>query len=321
MKAAVLHNLGEAPRYENFLDPVPGENEVLVNVKAVALDNAVKAIANGSHFSSKQFLAQLPAIIGFSGIGAVDDGTIVGFGGMKPPYGSMAEKAVIPQEYTVRIPEGVEPAVAAVVPSSALTSYLPLRWIAKLQHGETVLINGATGVSGKIAIQIAKLLGAGRIIGTGRNEKSLQQLYELGADDTVDLKLPDKNLSYAFAKELEKGCDIILDFLWGHPTEILLNALVPKQLGLAKRKVRLVQIGEMAGASLTLPADTIRTSGLEIYGGGNIPYEVMPESTSQIWDYIQQGKLTMDIERIPLHEIESIWERANSDGKRTVIVL
>jgi len=320
MKAAVLHTFGKTPRYEDFPDPIKGENEILIDVKAIALENVVKAIAKGSHFSSKQFLPQLPAIVGFSGIGTLDNGKSVGFGGMKPPYGSMAEKAVIPQGYYAEIPEGVDPAVAAVIPASALTSLLPLRWIAKLQQGETVLINGATGVSGRIAIQIAKLLGAGKIIGTGRNEKSLEQLSELGADVIIDLKLPDEKLSQAFTKEIEKGCDIILDFLWGHPTEILLKTLVPTQLGFAKRKVRLVQIGEMAGASLLLPAETIRTSGLEIYGGGNISHEVLPESTAQVWDFIKEGKLQMDIERVPLKDIERIWENANLHGKRTVIL-
>src|SRR5262245_54851318 len=95
MKAAVLHKLGEAPRYEDFPDPVPGADEMLIHVKAIELANVDKAIAQGTHFASQQFLPALPAIVGFDGIGMRDDGKLVGFGGMKPPYGSMAEKVVI----------------------------------------------------------------------------------------------------------------------------------------------------------------------------------------------------------------------------------
>ncbi|HUI87985.1 MAG TPA: zinc-binding alcohol dehydrogenase family protein [Anaerolineales bacterium] len=321
MKAAVLHDFGEQPRYEDFPDPRAGEGEVLVQVKAVALENVDKAMAKGLHYASRQFLPQLPAIIGHSGIGVLADGQLVGFGGVKPPYGAMAEKVVIPQGNYFEIPEGVDAAVAAVVPSSALTSYLPLRWLAKLQPDETVWINGATGSSGKIAIQIAKLLGAGRIIGTGRNEKSLQQIRELGADVAINLNLSEKELAHAFANETEKGCDIILDFLWGYPTETLLQALVPTELGFAKRRIRLVQLGEMAGSSISLPAAALRTSGLEIYGGGSIPHEVIPESSAQVWDFIKGGKLHMDIERVPLEDVRSAWDNEDVHGKRIVLVL
>jgi len=320
MKAAVLHNFGESPRYEDFPDPIIGENETLVHVKAIALENVDRAIAKGLHYASKQFYPQFPAIIGHSGIGTLNNGRMVGFGGIKPPYGSMAQKVVIPKGYYAEIPEGVDAAVAAVVPASALTSLLPLRWLAKLQQGETVLINGATGVSGKIAIQIAKLLGAGKMIGTGRNEKSLEEIRKLGADIMIDLKLPEEKLAQAFANEIEKGCDVILDFLWGRPTEILLKTLVPTQLGFAKRRVRLIQIGEMAGSSLSLSAETLRTSGLEIYGSGNIPHEVIPESTAQVWDFIKDGKLHMEIERVPLKDIQNAWEQEDVHGKRIVIV-
>src|SRR5262245_42092246 len=108
MKAAVLHNFGETPKYEDFPDPTPGEGQILVHVKAVALENVDKVMADGSHFASRQFLSTLPAIVGFDGIGMLEDGRLVGFGGVKAPYGAMAEKTVIPEGYHVPIPEGVE---------------------------------------------------------------------------------------------------------------------------------------------------------------------------------------------------------------------
>src|SRR5690625_3343752 len=176
MKAAVLHNFGEVPNYEEFPDPVPAEDEILIQVKAVPLESIDKMMAEGEHFASKQFLSELPAIVGFVGIGELPNGKLVGFGGTKAPYGAMAEKTVVSKTHTVPIPDGVDAITASALPASALTSLFPLQWGAKIKTGETVLINGATGVAGKLAVQIAKLLGAGRVIGTGQNEESLNRV-------------------------------------------------------------------------------------------------------------------------------------------------
>jgi NADPH:quinone reductase-like Zn-dependent oxidoreductase len=320
MKAAVLHQFGEAPKYEDFPDPTPGEGQILIHVKAVALENVDKMMAEGSHFASQQFLSTLPAIVGFDGIGMLEDGRLVGFGGVKAPYGAMAEKTIIPEGYHVPVPEGVDAVIAAALPASALTSLFPLKWGAKLQPGETVLINGATGVSGKLAVQIARLLGAGRVIGTGRNEESMKQIQEFGADAFIDLKQSDEKLMEDFKQEAGEGYDVILDFLWGYPTQILIQTLVPSELRIAK-PVRLIQIGEKAGATISLSADSLRTSGLEIRGGAaGITPEAMGEATNQVWEWLKANKLHMDIEQVPLKDIEMIWKRTDFQGKRIVIL-
>jgi NADPH2:quinone reductase len=320
MKAAILHEFGESPRYEDFPDPTPEKDEILVRVKAVALENFDKAIARGSHYATHQLLPKLPAVIGTDGIGMLDDGGLVGFATMHPPYGAMAEKAAIPKTHYVPVPDGLDAATAAALPSSTLTSLLAFKWAVKLQLGETVLVNGATGFAGKLAIQVAKLLGAGRVIGTGRNEEALRSLHELGADAIIDLKQTDEQLADSFTKEAGQGYDIILDFLWGHPTEVLVKTLVPYELGFAQRRVRLLQIGEMAGPTISLSADALRTSGLEIYGAGNIPPEAIPEAVNQAWEWIRQGKLHADIEQVPLKDVESAWQRTDLHGKRIVII-
>jgi NADPH:quinone reductase-like Zn-dependent oxidoreductase len=322
MKAAVLHTFGEAPRYEDFPDPIPEKDEILVQVKAVALENVDKAMAKGTHYASRQFLSKLPAIVGFDGIAMRDDGQLVGFGGLRPPYGAMAEKAVFPNMYHVPIPDGVDAATAATVPGSALTSLLPLKWGAKLQPDETVLINGATGFTGKLAVQVARLLGAKRVIGTGRNAVALEELHDLGADAVIDLKQSDANLVEEFKQEAgASGFQIILDFLWGHPTELLIEAFVPRDLSFAKHRVRLVQIGEMAGPKISLAADALRTSGLEILGaGGGLTPEAIAEGTHQVWEWIKAGKLQAEIEQVPLKDVESAWKRTDVYGKRIVIV-
>ncbi len=234
----------------------------------------------------------------------------------------MAEMVVIPQTHYVAFPAEVDAVTAAALPKSALTALFPLKWAAQLQPGETVLVNGATGVSGKLAVQIAKLLGAGRVVGTGRHEESLKQLSELGADAVIDLKQSDERLAEAFLKAAgTTGYHIVLDFVWGHPTEVLIKTLVPRELSFAKRRVRLIQIGEMAGPAISLTADALRTSGLEIYGASaSLSPEAIAEGTNQVWDWIKAGKLSMDIERVPLKDVESAWQRTDLYGKRIVIV-
>jgi NADPH:quinone reductase-like Zn-dependent oxidoreductase len=318
MKAAVLHNFGETPKYEDFPDPTPGQDEVLIQVKAVALEIIDRMMVEGTHFASQQFLSTLPAIIGFDGIGTLEDGSLIGFGGTRPPYGAMAEKTVVPKTNVVPIPEGIDPVAATAIPT-ALTA-LPLKFAGKFQPGETVFINGATGAAGKAAIQVAKLLGAGRVVGTGRNEASMKRSIELGADTMIDLKQSDERLIAAFKKEIGHGCDIILDFLWGHPTELLIKALVPEELTFGKR-VRLIQIGETAGSSISLPADALRTTGLEIYGAtAGLSPEVMSEGSNQAIEWIKTGKLQIDIEQVPLKDIERLWKRTDFQGKRIVVV-
>ncbi|QBD81111.1 zinc-binding alcohol dehydrogenase family protein [Ktedonosporobacter rubrisoli] len=322
MKAAVLHNFGEVPRFEDFPDPIPGKDEILVTVKAVALENIDRALASGTHYASRQLVPRLPAIVGLHGIAMSDDGQLVGCAGLHPPYGAMAEKAVISQTNQAPIPAGVDAATAATVPASALTALFPLKGGAKLQAGETVLINGATGFSGKLAVQVARLLGAERVIGTGREAAQLAQLHELGADAVIDLSQAEADVLKAFKREAgTSGYQVILDYIWGHPTELLLEALTPQEISFAKHRVRLVQIGEKAGPRISLAAEALRTSGLEILGAGaGLTPEVLAEGTQQVWEWIKAGKLRAEIEQVPLCDIESAWQRSDVHGKRIVIV-
>src|SRR5690625_642864 len=321
MKAAILHNFGEIPIYGNFAEPVAGNDEVLINVKAIALENVDKMMTSGEHFASKQFLSELPAIVGFDGIGELKSGQIIGFGGVKAPYGAMAEKTVVPKTNTIPIPDGVSAPVAAVLPASALTSLFPLQWGAKLQKEETVLVNGATGVAGKLAIQIARLLGAGRVVGTGRNEESLKHVLELGADSVIDLKQPDEGVVKAFKNEAGEGYDVIIDFLWGRPTELLIKTMIPEEIGYIGKNIRLVQVGEVAGSAISLPANSLRNSGLEIIGASSgMTPKKMEKSTDQVWEWIKENKLSIDIEEVPLKDIESTWQREDFQGKRIVIL-
>src|SRR5215475_8061448 len=198
MKAAVLRTPGNPPHYEDFPDPQPGQDEVIVHVKAASLKNIDKAMASGSHYDSHR---ELPVVCGVDGVGVLDDGTRVFCGGSRPPYGMMAEQTVLSRAWCLPVPDGVDDNTAAALPNPALSSWLPLVWRAQLQPGETVLVLGATGVAGKLALQIAKHLGAGRVVAAGRNEHVLETLPDLGADATIDLGQSDQELTAAFRRE------------------------------------------------------------------------------------------------------------------------
>ncbi len=320
MKAAVLHSLGSAPRFEDFPDPRPADGEVIVHVKAASLKNVDRMMARGSHYDS---YPEFPVVCGMDGVGVLDDGSRVYCGGCRPPYGMMAERTVVSRAWCLPVPDSVGDVLAAALPNPALSSWLPLVWRAHLKPGETVLILGATGVAGKLAIQVARHLGAGRVVGAGRNEQVLKTLRDLGADATISLGQPDPELTLAFVDESRKSrFDVILDYLWGHPTEILLNALTGHDLTAEGSATRLIEIGEMAGPTISLPAAALRSSGLEIYGsgGGGSPYEAILEAFPKMWALAAGGGLRMDTEEVPLASVEAAWLRQGSAGRRVVIV-
>lgn len=319
MKAAVINGFGEIPQCKEFPEPVPEKDEVLIEVKASVLENLDKLVVNGTHYSSRQQFPRFPAIPGNDGVGTTPDGKLVAFGNVKPPYGSFAEKTIA--GYTMPIPDGIDPVKVAAITSSALTSLLPLKYTAKFKPGETVLINGATGVSGRIAVQVARMLGAGKIIGTGRNEQSLKLLNQLGVDKTISLQQPEDDLAKAFTEAGgDHGYDVVLDFLWGRPAEILIQTLIPKEVGFAKNRIRYIPIGEMAGSVIPMPASAFRTSGLEMMGVGKISQANLFEEITRVWDGIKKNQFYMEIEKVSLVDIAKAWQRDDLAGKRLVIV-
>jgi NADPH:quinone reductase-like Zn-dependent oxidoreductase len=305
------------PRCEAFAEPVAGEGEVIVRVHAAALSPAAKAIASGSHYSSP---VTLPVVCGLDGVGRLDDGTRVFFGGPRSPFGAMADRTVVPRGRCWPIPEGIGDITAAALPNPAMSSWLPFIWGARLAPGETVLILGATGVAGKLAIQIAKLLGAGRVVAAGRNEEVLSTLHELGADATIRLGLPDNDLVEAFARQAgETGYDVIIDYLWGRPAEALLSALTRREISMKPSGPRLVQVGNSAGPTISLTAAAVRSAGLTILGGGFPPFDVFLEAFRQLMARAAAGELRIATEEVPLGEVEQAWKREGDHGRRLVI--
>jgi len=305
------------PRCEAFAEPVAGDGEVIVRVHAAALSPAVKAIAGGSHYASP---VALPFVCGLDGVGRLDDGTRVFFGGPRSPFGAMAERTVVQRGRCWPIPEGIDDITAAAVPNPAMSSWLPFIWGARLVPGETVLILGATGVAGKLAVQIAKLLGAGRVVAAGRNEEVLGTLHELGADATIRLGMPENVLVEAFAREAgETGYDVVIDYLWGPPAEALLTAMTRREISMKASGPRLVQVGNSAGPAISLTAAAVRSAGLTILGGRFPPFDVFVDAFRQLMAHAAAGELRIATEEVPLAQIEEAWKREDHHGRRLVI--
>jgi NADPH:quinone reductase-like Zn-dependent oxidoreductase len=320
MKAVVLNQLGKVPRYEDFPDPIPVDGEVLVKVKAAALSRISKSRASGSHYDSYRML---PAVCGVDGVGLVEDGTRVFFGGCRPPYGTMSERTVAPKARCGPIPDGVDDLSAAALPNAALSSWLPLAYRAKLQRGETVMIMGATGVAGKVAIQVAKHLGAGRVVAAGRNEQILKTLSNLGADEVISLVQKDEDLLEAFAQEASRHpFNVVIDYVWGHPAEVLMTALTRHDLLAEESHIRYISIGSVAGPTTSVPSAALRSSGLEIYGsgGGSVSFKAILETIPQMWAVASSGKLRIDVEGVPLADAEQAWVR-DETGRRIVFTV
>ncbi len=221
MKAAVLHQVGTYPKYEDLPDPVPANDEqVLITVKASTIKQLDKIKASGKHYTT---YPHFPIAVGVDGAGIMEDGTGVYAFGIT---GMLAEKALINKAGAIKLPAGLDYEIAAALPNALLGSDAALVVRAQLQKGETVLINGATGVTGKMAVQTAKYRGAAKVIVTGRNADTLEELKALGADEIISLKQTDEAVVNRIKEiQQETPIDIVLDYLWGQPMLKIFSAL------------------------------------------------------------------------------------------------
>ncbi|WP_257993116.1 zinc-binding alcohol dehydrogenase family protein [Cupriavidus pauculus] len=246
MRAVVVQQLGEVPRHIPFHDPEPRPGEILVRMCAAVIRLADLAIARGHHACMPLELAY---ICGRDGVGYLADGQRVYIRAGRSPFGAMAE--FVPAEWVVPVPDEVDSAAAALV-GPALAAWLPLAMGADLPPGETVLILGASGLAGWLAVQAARLQGAGRII-VAAHRIDLPTMPE--ADALIDLGQAPSLMQHAFATHAADGIDVVLDFVWGETLELLMSALV--QAGgtpalLADHGTRVVSVADRRAASMML---------------------------------------------------------------------
>ena len=310
MHAALVEDFKSPPRYREIPPPVPNQGEVLLKVRAAALSNLVRGQANGSHYSSGTILPFSP---GNDGVGVAEDGARVYFIGPRAPFGSMAEYAVVSRAMTIPLSPGIEDAVAAALGNPGLATWGSLLGRANFQAGEAVLINGATGIAGKQAIQVAKYLGASKIIATGRgNQEALAGLAALGADETISLSQPREDLLRSFRSALhEPGVQVVIDFLWGPSAETILAAAAGHGSPQGEPRIRFVQVGAISGNTITLPGGLLRSSGVELLGSGlgSLSSQAILQSLSTMFEAQTKMRFAIDIDPVPLSEVEEAWTR------------
>lgn len=318
MKAAVVQDFAQPPQYAEFCDPQPAAGEVLVSVTAASLSQLSKAQASGKHYSSD---GGVPFVPGADGVGRLADGRRVYFAFPTYPFGSMAEHSVVGRTLWVPLPADLDDITAAAGANPGMSSWAALTERARFVAGEAVLINGATGVSGRLAIQIAKFLGASHIIATARNAGSDTTLRALGADITIPLDLPPAELAATFKREIENvSVDVVLDYLWGSSAETIIGAVSGH--GATARRIRFVQIGSLQSRTISLAAGALRSSGIEIIGSGmgSVSSEGLIRSAKGFLNAILPGNFDIAAQSVPLRDVSEAWMR-NGAKERVVLTM
>jgi NADPH:quinone reductase-like Zn-dependent oxidoreductase len=310
MKAAVVCEAGATPVYAEFRDPEPEAGKVVVRVSACALSHVTRGRASGTHYSSA---GELPFVPGVDGTGLTAAGARVYFFLPEHPFGGMAQSCRVDERHLIALPNGLDEKLAAAIAIPGMSSWAALMERAHLRSGETVLINGATGTSGRLAIQIAKHLGAKKVIATGRR---LTGLSALGADIVIPLVEDRETLEESFKGVFVQGVDIVLDYLWGRSAETLMIAAA--KAGPEGVPIRYVEIGSIGGGEIKLPSAALRSSSLELKGSGlaSVPLPRLLQAVQGVFEAApsHEGfRAAVKIE--PLADIGRVWEASSAESR------
>ena len=318
MNAAVVTSFAEPPHYQRFEVPRPrGAEEALVDVLAVGLHPRVRSGAAGAHYTST---GTLPMIPGIDAVGQRPDGSRVYFVAADDVIGTMADKALADPRRSIALPGNADVAKVAAAMNPAMSSWVALRRRVPLERGHSVLILGATGNAGAMAVQVARLLGAGHVVGAGRDPGRLQALTAVGADDIVQLTGDSDATGKALAAAAA-DTDIVIDYLWGKPAQQAIMALLTARSDRG-RALNWIQIGAVAGPAIELPSVALRSANLRLQGSGQGsvgPADYLAELPSLV-DAISSGAIAVKANTMPLADVEEAWTREERPGERTVLV-
>ena len=311
MKAAIALKPGRLPVYDDFAEPVAEPGEVIVHVTASALSQLARGRAAGHHYSAT---GQYPFVVGVDGVGRLDDGRRVYFLLPRSPFGAMADRTVVKNGQWLPLPEDLEDSTAAVLANPGMSSWAALTQRARLIDGETVLINGATGVAGKLAVWIARHLGAARVIATGRNEAVLRTV---GADAEIPLGDDPEAFEAALHPHFASGVHVVLDYLWGASARSILVAAA--KAGPSGLPLRFVQVGSAAASEVALPASALRSSAIQIMGSGlgSVSVHGLIGAIDGVLQAAAKARLSLDYRAVPLSDVSATWAGA---GQRIVYV-
>ena len=308
----MLTEFGGLPVYADFPVPTPGDGQVVLDVVAAGVHHVDLLKASGTFYLDPP---PLPSVLGTDGVGRAADGRRYYFDGCVAPYGSWAQSTLVPQVNLFEPADGVDDQTAAALGNTGMAAWLALAWRAALQPGESVLVLGANGALGSVAVTAAKLLGAGTVVAADRNATRLRRALERGADATVALDEPDLPGALRAASGPEgRGFDAIVDPLWG-PCAVAAMAA-------AAHRARYVQLGHRAGAIIELPATAVRSAALDVMGFATFhaPLDVRRDAYRQLTAHAAAGRLRIDVEAVALADVETAWQRQQR-GAGTKLVL
>ena len=308
MRAAVLREYG-VPQAGEFEEPVAGAGQALVAVLAAGLNPVDVAICAGRFYAGRP---PLPSVAGREGVGMLD-GRRVYFDAPLPPFGSMAELALIDAAACYPLADEIEDGVAVALGISGLAAWLALTWRAQLKPGEHVLVLAGSGVLGQIAIQSARRLGAARVVAAARSQQGLERCLELGADAIVKLDQPD--LPSALTAAGEGRIDVVVDPLFGEPFSAAVEA--------ASFGARIVQLGSGAGSEATLDSAAVRGKMLQIMGHSNFaaPAEVKHEAYMRLAKAAAAGEVTVEVDALGLEQVAEAWRRLAAGSHRKIVLV
>jgi NADPH2:quinone reductase len=312
VKAAVIESIGSLPVVKDLDEPVRVEGQTLIEIVAAPINPIDISSAAGRYPGGSP---DTPFVSGREAVGRVVESDSYRRG--VPVYaaglGFMAERAVVNDGDAVEIPDDVDPALASCFGVAGLAAWLAIEWRGDLREGETVLVLGASGAVGAIAVQAAKLLGAGRVVAAGRKAELLARASELGADATVNLG-EHGDLAAAFLEACDGQLDLVIDPVWGEPGAAAVKA--------TSFGGRVVQLGQSAGKEATLESGWIRTKLLSLLGHTNFaaPADVRDDAYLRMVRHAAAGELTVDYELIPLDQVADAWQRQESSPGRKLVL-
>jgi NADPH:quinone reductase-like Zn-dependent oxidoreductase len=317
LHAAVVTSFDSAPRYQEFPVPVPaGADEILVDVLAAGLHPRVRSQAGGSHYTSTD---ELPLVPGIDGVGRGPDGLLRYFLLPDTTMGAMAEQTVIDTRRSLVLPESCDPVAVAAAMNPAMSSWIALRQRVEFRAGQNVLVLAATGNAGQLAVQIAKLFGAGRIVAAGRGAGRLAGLPALGATDTVLLEGDADDVARRLGRAAT-DVDVVIDYLWGEPTAAAMVAVVTDRDDRGK-PLTWIEIGSVAGPTAAIPSAALRAARLQIVGSGQgsvSTREILAE-LPELAREITNGTFDINAQSMPLSDVEQAWADAASASRRIVL--
>lgn len=316
MRAAVVTSFDTPPACQDFRTPAPqAPDEVLVDVIAAGLHPRVRSQADGSHYTSP---GQLPLVPGIDGVGRAPDGTLRYFILPDTTMGAMAEQTVIDLRRSVVLPEDSDPVLIAAAMNPAMSSWVALRRRVTFRPGQRVLVLAATGNAGRMAVQVARRLGASHVIGAGRQPERLAALAALGADATVALDDAPTEVARRLG-QAARDVDVVIDYLWGQPAADAMLAVVMNRTD-PGHPLTWIEVGSVAGPTAAVPSAALRAARLQIVGSGqgSVPTRDILAELPDLATEITNGTFQIDACTVPLTDVEAAWKDTGS-GRRIVI--